>query len=96
MGNNAAFTFMEASVIAAYDAGIRGEALAPFLEPYRGTDIDEGGMRDLKSKDGKGIEQIIVEAFATPKDVETWKNSDDEDEVYDIYSRITHGRLGWC
>jgi len=106
MGNNAAYTYMEASVIAAYNGGLRGEQLAPFLEPYRNSDIDSGGRCDLKTIDGKDIDEVLLEAFGTPEQLELYKRSlieeDDDlreslnDEVYDAISEITDGRFGWC
>ena len=105
MGNNAAYTHMEASVVAAYNAGLRGEQFAPFLEPYRGTDIDSGGRRDILTSDGKGVEEVIIEAFGTPEQLEAWKEwlssgySDDFcDAAYDALDTIIgrDGRFGWC
>lgn len=106
MGDNAAYTHMEASVIAAYNAGLRGEQFAPFLEPYRGSDIDEGGRRDILTNDGKGIEEVIIEAFGTPEQLATWKSWLDDngrnDELYDAAQDALDaiigrdGRFGWC
>jgi hypothetical protein len=107
MGNNAAYTYMEANVIAAYDAGLRGEQLAPFMEPYRGTDIDEGGRCDLTTRDGKDIDEVILSQFAPeryealmarkPGDGLEDSTSYDEwrDEFDDAEYAITHGRFGW-
>ena len=101
MGDNAAYTHMEASVIAAYNAGLRGEQLAPFLEPYRGSDIDPGGRCDLKTTDGKDIDEVILEAFGTSEQLTLYKRMQaDEDEdlyddVYEAISNITFGRFGW-
>ena len=67
MGDNSAYTHMEASVIAAYNAGLRGEQLAPFLEPYRGTDIDAGGSHGLETYDGLDINAVILSQFASAK-----------------------------
>jgi len=72
MGNNQAYTIMEATVIAAYNAGLRGEQLAPFLEPYRNTDIDSGGRCDLEAFDGKDIEDVIMSEFGDDEQKKAW------------------------
>ena len=52
------------TVVGAYDLGkLDKDLLAVLMEPYRNTDIDSGGSRELESKDGKGVEQIVVETF---------------------------------
>lgn len=106
MGDNSAYTHMEASVIAAYNAGLRGEQLAPFLEPYRGSDIDSGGRCDLKTADGKDIDEVLIEAFGSPEQLALYKRyaaEEDDDvreamseELFDDIYGITHGRFGWC
>lgn len=106
MGDNSAYTHMEASVIAAYNAGLRGEQLAPFLEPYRGSDIDSGGRCDLKTIDGKDIDEVLLEAFGTPEQLAVYKRAEAEedddlrenlnDEVLEAISAITDDRFGWC
>lgn len=105
MGDNSAYTYMEANVIAAYNAGLRGEQLAPFMEPYRGSDIDSGGRCDLKTTDGKDIDEVIVEAFGSPEQLALYKRyaaeEDDDvredlsDELFDAIWKITLNRFGW-
>ena len=64
MGWNKGFTIFEKTVIGSYDLGkLDKELLKVLMEPYRNTDIDSGGMEGLMSKDGKGIDQIVVEAW---------------------------------
>lgn len=59
MGNNAAFTDFEATVIATYNKGVLDEELlSAFMEIYRDSDIDHGGMRGTLSKDGLDVEEI--------------------------------------
>lgn len=107
MGDNRAYTYMEANVIAAYDAGLRGEQLAPFLEPYRGTDIDQGGRRNLQTKDGLDIDDVIMSQLAPKKyadlmarmpeetDVEYSPSLDEwKDEFFDAVYEVT-ARFGW-
>ena len=108
MGDNSAYSYMEANVIAAYDAGLRGEQLAPFLELYRGTDIDSGGRCDLKTKDGLDIDAVLLSQFAPEKYVDLMaREPTDEnainfdelygswvDEHYDAVNAVTK-RFGW-
>ena len=62
MGNNQAFTIMEATVIGAYDLGVLDQKLLKVLvAPYRGSDIDSGGKVGLTTKVGKmEIEEVVV------------------------------------
>lgn len=61
MGNNQAYSFMEETVMGAYKLGrLDKKLLAVLLEPYRGTDIDSGGSRDLKAKDGLEVPDIVI------------------------------------
>lgn len=63
MGWNQGRTIMEATVVGAYDLGKLDKALlSVLLEPYRDTDIDSGGRVGLVAKDGKEVEQIVIEA----------------------------------
>ena len=64
MGNNAAFTAFEATVIAVYDGGVlTKKLLSKLMEPYRGVDIDHGGMKGTLSKDGLDVEEIVIKTF---------------------------------
>ena len=64
MGNNAAFTAFEASVIALYDAGgLTPDLLDALGGPYRGTDIDHGGSHELLTQDGLFISEVIVKTL---------------------------------
>ena len=64
MGWNSGYTIFEATVIGAYDLGkLDKDLLTVLMEPYRGTDIDSGGSCDLTAKDGKGVEQIVIETW---------------------------------
>ena len=107
MGDNSAYTYMEANMIAAYNAGLRGEQLGPFMEPYRGTDIDSGGRCDLHTSDGHDIDAVILSQLAPEKyaDLMSRKPHEDainfedqyadwEDEHYDAVSEVTR-RFGW-
>ena len=60
MGWNEGYRIMEQQVIALYDMGVlTKEVLNTTMQPYCNSDIDAGGSRDLKSKDGKGVEEIV-------------------------------------
>lgn len=70
MGCNRDYTVFEATVIGAYDLGKLDKALLEvIMRPYADSDIDSGGSMDLKSKDGKSLEQIVVETsgYVYPK-----------------------------
>lgn len=103
MGWNAGYTIFEATVVGAYDLGKLDKALLSVLmEPYRNTDIDSGGSRDLEAKDGKMVDQIVIETWGLemPKmpdkpqseDEEAW--DDYEDEVYEKM-RSVRKHFGW-
>ena len=110
MGNNQAFTIMEMTVIGVADAGLLNETLCRVLcEPYRGSDIDSGGCCGLKTKDGRGIEQVIIEAMGrvmpekpTMKEPKKWSDSPENrawdaygEAVYAAFHDITYNVFGW-
>ena len=65
MGWNEGYTVMERAVVSAYDAGgLTRDRLKAMLEPYVGTDIDHGGCRDLRTKDGKSADEVILSLLA--------------------------------
>jgi len=64
MGNNAAFTSFEASVIAVYNRGVLDKDLLDALaKPYEGMDIDRGGQEGTLAKDGLDIDDIILKLY---------------------------------
>lgn len=64
MGWNQGYTIFEATVIGAYDLGKLDAALLDVLaEPYRGTDIDEGGSCALRTRDGLDICDVIIKVL---------------------------------
>lgn len=87
MGNNFAGAIFEETVINAYDAGILTPTLLGIIaNPYAGTDIDSGGYSDLDTKDGKSLDQIIVETMRPNQTYPTWQDlygKDDEDYAED-------------
>lgn len=99
MGWNTGYTIFEATVVGAYDLGKLDKALLTVLmEPYRGTDIDSGGSNDLLSKDGKDVEQIVVETWGGVMPTKPPGEYDDDpdawdqyhDEAYDAFSAVTN------
>ena len=81
MGNNAAFTSFEASVIAVYNRGVLDRDLLDALAaPYEGMDIDRGGMEGTLAKDGLDIDGVICKVYGIvlapypdiPKDYRDW------------------------
>lgn len=103
MGWNQGYTIVEATVVGAYDLGkLDKDLLTVLLEPYRDSDIDSGGSCDLKSKDGKSFEQIVIEAWgqempSSPAgeyddDPDAW--DDFNDAIYEKFREVTK-HFGW-
>jgi len=97
MGNNAAYTNWEASVIALYNAGELNPATLDILsEIYRGTDIDSGGSMDLHSNDGKDVEQICVETIHPGVTPDVDPDYPEEGPAWYLYfSEMKYFRWGW-
>lgn len=86
MGWNEGYTLFEAMVIGAYDLGKLDKGLLTVLmEPYRGTDIDSGGSRDLTSRDGKRVEQIVIETWGLAMPTAPLGDYDDDPEAWERY-----------
>lgn len=109
MGNNAAFTDFEATVLAVYNKGVLDkELLSSFMEMHRNSDIDRGGMTGDLAKDGSDIDEIILKTFGLPvpprptlpADHKTWTveqhdlNEKYWEDRYDAVSTIEE-RFGW-
>ena len=106
MGWNTGFTIFEATVIGAYDLGkLDKDLLAVLMEPYRGTDIDSGGKECLKTKDGKEVEEVVIEVWggsvpARPTVPNDPRSGDDPWGEYwgaidEAFSDVTD-HFGWC
>jgi hypothetical protein len=103
MGWNEGYRIMEQQVITLYDAGVlTKEALKALMEPFRDTDIDHGGSQDLKSKDGKTADEIIVfimEPEKYQKAVDNFIPTDPNDpfnkKLYDLWCEITRKEWGF-
>lgn len=109
MGNNAAFTAYEATVIAAHNKGVLDkELLGSFMEVYRDMDIDSGGMEGTLSKDGLDCVEITLKVMGVdlsprpklPKNYKKWtteqeqQNEDWYEEYWSKFHKITD-RFGW-
>lgn len=104
MGWNTGYTIFESTVVGAYDLGKLDKALLKVLmEPYRDSDIDSGGSNELLSKDGKGVEQIVIETWGLkmpPKPAGDYDDDPDEhdvynDDVYELFRKVTD-HFGWA
>ena len=100
MGNNAAFTSFEASVLACYNKGVLDrELLDALAEPYRDMDIDRGGMTGDLAKDGLDIDGIILKTYGvkmSPKP--SPDNEKDRERWYDLqYTEVSaiEKKWGW-
>lgn len=94
MGWNSGYKVMEKTVIDIYNSDLlTAELLNIIMKPYKDTDCDSGGSRNLKSKDGLGVEQIICKVMKPNeykklgKDID-WANDDD---AYDLFNSIWSG-----
>lgn len=100
MGWNQGYTIFEETVVKSYDLGkLDKDLLSVLLEPYRNTDIDSGGSYDLRSKDGKSVEEIVIETWGLT--VPSRPDSRDDDamdkyhtEMYDQFHAVTK-HFGW-
>lgn len=64
MGWNEGYSLLEETVIRVYDLDKLDKPMVIALfEPYRGSDIDSGGSRGLRTKDGKTMEEVVCEAW---------------------------------
>ena len=95
MGNNAAFTAFEATVIAVYNRGLLDqELLTELMKPYEGSDIDTGGEMGTLANDGLDIEEIVIKTFGVivpsrpdlPADHQTWTG--EQYAINDAYQEL--------
>lgn len=104
MGNNAAYSSFEYTIITIYNHGVLTlELLDELAKDYEGMDVDSGGSRDLQAKDGKKLEEICIglvdPGWAPDNDTHYLYSSDEEwdnEERYNKWCEITHGRWRWC
>lgn len=70
MGWNQGYTVLEAQTIALYDLGVlTPEVINALCAPFRDTDIDSGGARGLRAKNGLSFEDVLL-AVAAPEAVQ--------------------------
>ena len=95
VGNNAAFTSFEATVIAVYNRGVLDkELLSDLMRPYEGVDIDHGGMEGTLAKDGLDVEEIVIKTFGKtlparpdlPKNHNDW--TPEQEALNDAYQEL--------
>lgn len=109
MGWNKGYTIFEQTIVGAYDLGVLNkDLLSVLLEPYRDTDIDAGGSRDLTSRDGLSAEEIVIKIYGLklptkpnlPKDESEWTEEEDEkyfdyqDKLCERFGKVTK-HFGW-
>jgi|ERR1041385_870592 hypothetical protein len=104
MGNNAAYSAFEHTIITIYNYGVLTlDLLDELAKEYEDTDIDSGGSRDLKTKDGKTLEDVcigLVDPTWVPVKNESRRYGGEPEhwewyERYDKWKEITDGRWGW-
>lgn len=89
MGWNEGYRLLEETVIRVYDLGKLDEPMVEaLLEPYRGSDIDSGGSRDLRTKDGKSMKEVICEAWGIQLPPRPAADTDDDDAFDDWYEAV--------
>jgi len=97
MGWNEGYSIMEVQVINLYNEGILTKnVLKGLMEPFRDSDIDRGGSHDLKSKDGKTADEIIISVMEPEKYQEaadgfvaTEENGGYNEKLDDLWYEIT-------
>jgi hypothetical protein len=107
MGNNAAFTSFEASVIAVYNRGVLDKELLDALAaPYEGMDIDRGGQEGTLAKDGLDIDGVICKVYGVklpkkpdmPRHHTDWTKEQEQanDAWYELqYEALKPIEAGW-
>lgn len=103
MGWNEGYTIIEEQVISLYDLGILNkEILNALIKPFCNRDVDSGGSRDLKAKDGKSFENIVCFIMNLEKYNEAIKDfipdpkePDWNEALYDLYSEVTRKEWGF-
>ena len=100
MGWNQGFRIFEQTVIHSYDLGkLDKPLLYVLMEPYRNTDIDEGGSRDLLTTDGLTIKEVVLKTFGVKLPVKPVTNDDSlwenyNEQLYTKFNKVTR-KFGW-
>jgi hypothetical protein len=104
MGNNAAYSSFEHTIVTIYNHGILTlELLDELAKDYEGMDVDAGGSRDLQTKDGKTLKEVcigLVDPAWVPVKTDGPDDYDDPEEweweeKYGKWNEITDERWGW-
>ncbi len=103
MGWDEGYRIMEAQVVALYDKGVlTKKVLSALMEPFKDSDIDHGGCRDLKSKDGKTADEIIISTMEPEKYqqaidgfIPDEKNDGYNEKLDDLWYEITQKEWGF-
>ena len=89
MGWNIGFSIMEHTVITLYNKNVlTKELLEEIMEPYKGTDCDSGGSKNLISNDGLCVEHIICKVMKPNETLDIENNPiywEDFEENKDCY-----------
>jgi hypothetical protein len=95
VGNNAAYSAFQHTIITIYDhEKLDLDLLDALAEPYRGSDIDSGGDIGLTAKDGKTLEEICI-LVVDPEWIPVKNAKDNTEEYYYKWKSITDERWGW-
>lgn len=95
MQSDERYQTFERTAINAYDlAKLDKEFLAVLMEPLRGADVDSGGSAELKSKDGKGLERIIVETWGIDVPVPPTTPVEEDEEAWEAYEDAIYTQMG--
>ena len=100
MGWNAGWTILQEQVIEIYDqigAEQFKKIAAPLITPFLETDMDEGGKNyDYCTKDGKEMEQVIVDALCKDFDAKQFDPCpyDGKEPEYD-HEKYAYGQAFW-
>ena len=102
MGWREGYRIMEQQVVALYDAGVLSrDVLNALMEPFRDSDIDELGSRDLMAKDGKYVDEIVIFVMEPEKyreAVETFIPDPEDpfnEKLYVLWYEITRREWGF-
>ena len=104
MGNNAAYSAFEHTIITIYNHGVLTlELLDEIAKDLEGMDVDSGGSRDHTTKDGKTLEYVCIglvdPEWVPVKDTESDAYYDPDEweyeERYSKWEEITDNRWGW-
>ena len=102
MGWNKGYSIIEQQIVGLYDLGVlTKDALEIIMQPFCNSDIDSGGSNNLKSKDGKTVEDIICFVMEPEEYQEAVNNfvpdpeePDWNEKLYNLCNKIIKNRWG--